>query len=179
MNKVVEEERQHILMLQNEISAFAENIQSNQEILDKSTKALAAGKVAGYGVMTLFLLLLLPWTCGFWLSGDTANGIFAIILMVVLYKFVVKKFLIPIARKIAEGCMGKPKEDAITASMAAISYAGEMTNEHRNEIEETHKNVTWMEGQIQSLKNNSEEVSEHLSMMKRSSMQDELDRMSF
>mgnify|MGYP004533782797 FL=1 len=179
MNKVVEEERQHILMLQNEISAFAENIQSNQEILDKSTKALAAGKVAGYGVMTLFLLLLLPWTCGFWLSGDTADGIFAIILMVVLYKFVVKKFLIPIARKIAEGCMGKPKEDSITASMAAISYAGEMTNEHRNEIEEIHKNVTWMEGQMQSLKNNSEEVSEHLSMMRRSSMQDELDRMSF
>lgn len=179
LSKTVQEERQHIVDLQNEINGFIQNIQANQEVLAKSAKASAIGVVSGYVVIALFLLWLLPWTIGFWKDGDTANGIFCVVLIVVLYKFVVNKFVIPIVKKIAEGCMGKPKEEVITASMEAISYAQNMTNDHKKEIEETQKNVEWMERQMQSLEDNSEEVSDKLSVMKRTAIQEELNRMSF
>ena len=54
-----------------------------------------------------------------------------------------------------------------------------MTNEHKQEIEETQKNVTGMERQIQSLEENMEKISDQLSVMKRSAIQEELNRMSF
>ena len=63
--------------------------------------------------------------------------------------------------------------------METISYAGNMTNEHKREIEETQKNVTGMERQIQSLEENMEKISDQLSVMKRSAIQEELNRMSF
>lgn len=179
MSKTTQEGKQHILNLQSEIDGLGENIQSNQEVLAKSAKASIIGKISGYVVIALFLLWLLPWTIGFWNDGDIANGIFCVVLMVVLYKFVVNKFLIPIVRKIVEGCAGKPKENVIIASMETINYAGNMTNEYKKEIEETQKNVTWMEKQIQSLEDNSEEVSDKLAMMKRAVIQEELNRMSF
>ena len=89
LSKTAQEERQHILNLQNEINRFVDNIQSNQNILEKSAKASAIGKISGYVVIALFLLMFLPWTLGFWADGDTVNGIFCIVFMVVLYKFVV------------------------------------------------------------------------------------------
>ena len=179
LSKTAQEERQHILNLQNEINRFVDNIQSNQNILEKSAKASAIGKISGYVVIALFLLMFLPWTLGFWADGDTANGIFCIVFMVVLYKFVVNKFIIPVVRKIVEGCVGKPKEEIIITAMETISYAGNMTNEHKREIEETQKNVTGMERQIQSLEENMEKISDQLSVMKRSAIQEELNRMSF
>ena len=105
LSKTAQEERQHILNLQNEINRFVDNIQSNQNILEKSAKASAIGKISGYVVIALFLLMFLPWTLGFWADGDTVNGIFCIVFMVVLYKFVVNKFIIPVVRKIVEGCV--------------------------------------------------------------------------
>lgn len=179
LSKTAQEERQHILNLQNEINRFVDNIQSNQNILEKSAKASAIGKISGYVVIALFLLMFLPWTLGFWADGDTVNGIFCIVFMVVLYKFVVNKFIIPVVQKIVEGCVGKPKEEIIITAMETISYAGNMTNEHKQEIEETQKNVTGMERQIQSLEENMEKISDQLSVMKRSAIQEELNRMSF
>ena len=117
--------------MQNEINRFVDNIQSNQNILEKSAKASAIGKISGYVVIALFLLMFLPWTLGFWADGDTVNGIFCIVFMVVLYKFVVNKFIIPVVRKIVEGCVGKPKEEIIITAMETISYAGNIRNSEK------------------------------------------------
>ena len=76
LSKTAQEERQHILNLQNEINRFVDNIQLNENIFEKSAKASAIVKISGYVVIALFLLMFLPWTLGFWADGDTVNGIF-------------------------------------------------------------------------------------------------------
>lgn len=179
MTRSAQEKREHILNLQNEINAMTGRIQSEQEVLDKSAKASASGKMAGYIVLALYLLLMLPETLGYFAEGSTGNGIFCAVVTYVLYRFVVKKFLMRFVSKAVEKCMGKPREEVITASMVMIGDAQGVINEYTQEIQETQDNALCMERQVQSLKDNMEEVSDRLSVMKQSGIIEELERMSF
>ena len=179
LNDAAENTKQEILRLQDELNGFIEAVQTNQNILEKSAKASAGGVIAGYILAALYFLIMFPSVVRSFANGNVLEAVLNFVVIVLIYKFIISKFLMPVLEKITAKCMGKSREEVINVSMQTINSAGNMANEHRQEIQNSQQKVAMIESRIQSMKENRDEIAEHLSMLRRDSIAEELKRMSF
>ncbi len=179
MTQAAKDKRQRILQLQDEIKSYVDSARSHQEILDKSDKAASGVKLAQNVVLILYILVFVPSLLVSLGKGDILELILNIIIMVIIYKFIIVKFVNPIVKKITELYMGKPKQEVIYTSMERLNFAQTKTDMDRNEIQETQVDIEDLEKQMQYLRDNTGDIADTLSMLRRSDIEDELNRMSF
>lgn len=165
--------RDQITGNQDEINALSAIMTERKNLVEKDAKALAAMQITRYIVLALHIFIWLPSTLGYITNGDTTSLIINIIALVLIWKFIVGKFVATFIQKIVGKIKGKTNDQLLAQAAMEISSAQQSISEKTNAIAYIQKEVEALDEQIETLKKDREKIADRLSLVAHKNMAEE------
>lgn len=168
--------RDQILNDQNEITTLSGVMAERQKLVENDAKAQASMQMARYIVLALHLLLWLPSTIGYLINGSIGSMIVNIIALVLIWKFIIGKFVATFIQKIVGKVKGKVDDITLAQAITEINNAQQTISEKTNAIAYIQTEVGVLDQQMESLKKDRERIADKLSLVAHQNMAEEFGR---
>ena len=168
--------RENIVSNQKEINQLSEAVAERKKLVEKNEQAESAMKLAKYIILALHVLFWLPNTITSLAGGEIGTCIIGIVVAVLIWKFILEKFLVAFIQKIVGKAKGKIDEQALSQVVLEINSAQQVIGEKTNTIAYIQNAVGEMEEKMEQLKNDRENLADKLSRIAYRNMADEFER---
>ena len=168
--------RENIVSNQKEINQLSEAVAERKKLVEKNEQAESAMKLAKYIILAIHVLFWLPNTITSLVGGEIGTCIIGIIVAVLIWKFILGKFVVALIQKIVGKTKGKIDEQALSQMVLEINSAQQVIGEKTNTIAYIQNAVGEMEEKMEQLKNDRENVADKLSRIAYRNMADEFAR---
>lgn len=169
--------RENIVSNQNEINTLSAAVEERKKLVETNAKALAAMQLTKYIILALHILFWLPGTITCIADGETGTCIATVVVAVLIWKFIIGKFVVVFIQKIVGKTKGKVDEQILSQAAMEISSAQQAIGEKTNAIAYIQNEVGELDNKMEQLKKDKEDIADKLSRIAYRNMADEFNRM--
>ena len=167
-----------ILNNQTEVNGLTEVLKKQQKVVDKNTRAVKAMKISRLIILAFHLLFWVPVIISVWQGNGAGAGVITAVIVAVLWKFVIGKFIATFVQKVVGLFAGKTKDEIVVQAAEAIADLNASINEKTDVIRSAQAKVDDMGRKAQKLKDNQEMMIDRLSLVARDGMEDEINKLT-